>query len=85
MKALGLVRKIDELGRVVVPMEVRKVNGWGPGTALEIFATHDSVIFRAYGNHCSVCGGDEELTKVTSGCICSKCLQEATSKQGGNS
>lgn len=77
MKALGIVRKMDHLGRVVVPMEVRKANGWEPGMALEMFATHDSLVLREYGNRCSLCGSDEELTKVSSGSICSKCLQEA--------
>jgi AbrB family transcriptional regulator, stage V sporulation protein T len=48
MKALGIVRKIDDLGRVVIPKEVRKVNGWESGTPVEIFATEDGVFIREY-------------------------------------
>lgn len=48
MKALGIVRKIDELGRIVVPKEVRKANGWKPGTPIEMFATVDGVTMKEY-------------------------------------
>ncbi|WP_371069113.1 AbrB/MazE/SpoVT family DNA-binding domain-containing protein [Sediminibacillus sp. JSM 1682029] len=48
MKALGIVRKLDDLGRVVVPKEVRKVNGWKPGTPLEMLASKDGLFIRAY-------------------------------------
>lgn len=48
MKGLGIVRKIDELGRVVIPAEVRKVNGWKPGTPMEILSTKEGVLFREF-------------------------------------
>ncbi|SDM15535.1 AbrB/MazE/SpoVT family DNA-binding domain-containing protein [Sediminibacillus halophilus] len=48
MKALGIVRKLDELGRVVVPKEVRKVNGWEPGTSLEMLASEEGLFIREY-------------------------------------
>lgn len=48
MKSLGIVRKIDDLGRVVIPKEVRKTNGWGPGTPLELFTDGDKVVFQSF-------------------------------------
>lgn len=48
MKALGIVRKIDELGRVVIPKEIRDMNGWGPSTPLEVLATDEGILFREY-------------------------------------
>lgn len=41
MKATGLVRKLDDLGRVVIPMEIRRLNGWESGTPLEMFTGDD--------------------------------------------
>jgi AbrB family looped-hinge helix DNA binding protein len=49
MKALGIVRKIDDLGRVVIPKEVRRINGWETGTPLEMFATDEGVFIKEYG------------------------------------
>ena len=48
MKALGIIRKIDDLGRLVIPKEYRKVNGWEPGTAVEMFATNEGLNIREY-------------------------------------
>ncbi|WP_247747090.1 AbrB/MazE/SpoVT family DNA-binding domain-containing protein [Alkalihalobacillus sp. BA299] len=48
MKALGIVRRMDELGRVVIPMEVRKANGWVAGTPMEMFATEEGFLVREY-------------------------------------
>jgi AbrB family transcriptional regulator, transcriptional pleiotropic regulator of transition state genes len=48
MKATGIVRKIDELGRVVIPKEVRRTQGLHTGTPLEMFIGHGGIIFRPY-------------------------------------
>lgn len=57
MKALGIIRKLDELGRVVVPKEVRDTQGWGPKQPLEMFMKDESLIIRPYGK-------EEEKQKV---------------------
>lgn len=49
MKATGVVRKIDELGRVVIPVEVRRVNGWDKGQAMEMFVDDNGGLYmKAY-------------------------------------
>lgn len=48
MKALGIVRKIDELGRVVVPKEIRRINGWEAGTDIEMYSSADGLVLREY-------------------------------------
>lgn len=48
-KALGIVRRMDDLGRVVVPMEVRKVRGWEAGTPIEMFSDEKGLYIREYG------------------------------------
>lgn len=78
MRAIGVIRKIDELGRVVIPKDLRDINGWEPGTLMEIFVTEKGVLFAPYKESCGICGSEEELLSVSNGKICSKCLQEAS-------
>lgn len=49
MKALGIIRKVDELGRVVIPKEVRKTQGWEAGQPLEMFMEGNKIVMQAYG------------------------------------
>jgi AbrB family transcriptional regulator, stage V sporulation protein T len=49
MKPLGIVRRIDQLGRIVIPMEIRRVHGWEIGTPIEMFATDKGLVLREYG------------------------------------
>lgn len=48
MKQTGVTRKIDELGRIVIPKEIRKNLGIRDGEALEIFISEDSIILKKY-------------------------------------
>ena len=56
MKSTGIVRKIDELGRVVIPMEIRNTMGINSRDAMEIFVDGDKIILRKYGTSCVFCG-----------------------------
>lgn len=56
MKALGIVRKLDELGRVVIPKEIRRQQGWKQGTPLEMFNDKDGLFIKPYSL------GDEDET-----------------------
>ncbi len=82
MKSTGIVRKVDGLGRVVIPMELRKtleIKGadHGEGTPLEIFVEGSDIILRKYstgGCHCcdeqkrfSKCYGNRHLSKMFKG------------------
>lgn len=49
MKALGIVRKIDDLGRIVIPKEVRKSQGWEDFQPMEMFMDGDKLVIQAYG------------------------------------
>ena len=49
MKALGIIRKIDDLGRLVIPKEVRSVKGWGEHQPMEMFMDGDNLVIRPYG------------------------------------
>jgi bifunctional DNA-binding transcriptional regulator/antitoxin component of YhaV-PrlF toxin-antitoxin module len=49
MKALGIVRKLDDLGRVVIPMEIRRSQDWEKNQSLEMFMDGDKLVLQAYG------------------------------------
>ena len=53
MKSTGVVRKIDEMGRVVIPMEIRKTLDIKDGDSLEIFTDNDNIIFHKYQPSCN--------------------------------
>lgn len=48
MKATGIVRRIDDLGRIVIPKEIRRTHGIKEGEPLELFVDGSSIIFRKY-------------------------------------
>ncbi|MBU9711107.1 AbrB/MazE/SpoVT family DNA-binding domain-containing protein [Evansella tamaricis] len=48
MKSIGIVRRIDELGRVVIPKEIRRSHGWEPGTPMEMFMSDEGLLIRGY-------------------------------------
>lgn len=50
MKALGIVRKIDHLGRIVIPKEVRDTNGWDSGQSMEMFMNDGGITLKPYGS-----------------------------------
>jgi len=65
MKATGVVRKMDELGRIVIPMEMRRTWGIKPRDPIEMFVDEDSIVLRKYEKEsaCVITG------KVSSDCI----------------
>lgn len=73
MRATGIVRKIDELGRIVLPMELRKAFDLNVKDPLEIFVEGDSIILKKYHQSCVFCGEDENLIKYKGKYFCSKC------------
>lgn len=50
LKALGIVRRIDDLGRIVIPIEIRRANGWEPNQPMEMFADSEGGLYiKSYG------------------------------------
>lgn len=74
MKATGIVRKFDENGRFVLPMELRKkLSLTDPDDALEIFVEGDSVILKKYEPSCVFCHSMEDIVAFKDKKICKKC------------
>lgn len=81
MKSTGIVRKVDSLGRIVLPMELRrtlKIEGadGGLGTPLEIYIEGEDIVLRKHNLGCECCGETNNLIEVCGIKICPSCLQE---------
>lgn len=77
-KATGIVRKVDSLGRIVVPMELRKTLGISDRDDIEIFVMdEDTVVLQKYEPACNFCNENtEEVTLFRGKRICESCLEE---------
>ena len=80
MKSTGIVRHIDELGRVVVPKELRRKLGIANTDPVEIYVEDDKIILKKYIPVCHFCGSTEDLTEYKEKNICSSCIADLTSK-----
>ena len=76
MKSLGIVRKIDELGRIVLPIETRKRLDISAGDGVEIFVERDRVILKKYEPACIFCGEVDDVVNYSDKKICRRCLEE---------
>lgn len=76
MKASGIVRKLDPLGRIVIPKEIRKVLGINDGDSLEIAKVDNEVVVRKYIKGCIFCGSDKGILEFRDILVCKKCKQD---------
>jgi len=76
-KDVGMVRKVDELGRVVLPKELRKTLDMDSGTDVEILGSQNGILIRKYASRCFVCGGQKGLIALEPGkSICAECRKK---------
>ena len=78
MSNMGMERKVDELGRIVIPIEIRKSMKIETGNKLKI-EVHGSDIVLSRTNMCICCGKKSNLKKYEHICICEKCLSKLNS------
>ncbi|GAB6932029.1 MAG TPA: AbrB/MazE/SpoVT family DNA-binding domain-containing protein [Calditerricola sp.] len=76
MKSTGIVRKVDELGRVVIPIELRRTLGIGEKDALEIYVDGERIILKKYEPACIFCGNADNVTHYKGKVICRPCAEE---------
>lgn len=76
MKATGIVRNVDELGRIVIPKEMRTKMDISSSDPIEIYVEDDRIILTKYQNACMFCGGGLELTSFKGKKICTACINE---------
>lgn len=76
MRSTGIVRKVDELGRIVMPIELRRSLDISEGNSLEIFTENEDIILRKYEPGCIFCGDSLNVKNFKGKTICTKCLKE---------
>ena len=76
MKSTGIVRKVDELGRIVLPIEMRRTLDIGEKDALEIYVEGSSVILKKYKPSCIFCDATKDIVVFKGKNVCPKCLRE---------
>lgn len=75
MKSTGIIRKVDELGRVVIPKEIRDSQDITEGTPMEIYVEGSKVIIEKYKQTCSFCKNKKNLIEFMNQEICPQCLK----------
>jgi len=75
MKSTGMVKKIDDLGRLVIPKEIRNALGIDKEN-VEFFMDGDKLIVQKWTAHCIFCGSTDDLVEYKEKLICSTCRSE---------
>ena len=73
MKATGIIRRVDELGRVVIPIELRNKFGITEKDPMEIYVDGNSIVLKKYEPNCIFCGSSKKLIYFEGKAICKKC------------
>lgn len=76
MKSTGIVRKMDELGRIVIPKELRRTFEIAEKDAVEIYVDGDQIILKKYQPACIFCGQAKNVTNYKGKNICKGCLKD---------
>lgn len=74
MKSTGIIRKVDDLGRIVLPIELRTKLGILEKDPIEIFVDGSSILLKKYEPSCIFCSSTNELTDYKSKLVCNECL-----------
>ena len=76
MKSTGIIRHVDELGRIVIPKEMRKKMDIANSDPVEIYVEGNKIILTKYHPSCSFCGSEEGVVEFKNKKICHSCLNE---------
>ena len=76
MKSTCIVRKVDELGRIVLPIELRRTMNIEVKDALEIYVDGDQIVLKKYEPSCIFCGNAKDIVHFKGKNVCSACAHE---------
>ena len=79
MNSTGIIRHVDELGRIVIPKEARKKLNIDTKDPIEIYLDDNSIVLKKVEANCIFCGENENLIKYKGKLICQKCLNDLNS------
>lgn len=80
MKSTGIVRKVDELGRIVLPIELRRTLGIEEKDRIELFVDGESIILRKYQPACIFCDNAKDIINYKGKNICPDCIRAMNEK-----
>ena len=78
IKSTGIIRRVDELGRVVIPIELRNKFGIFEKDPIEIYVDGSSIVLKKYEPNCIFCGSTKNLVSYNDKLICKKCAEKIT-------
>ncbi len=81
MKATGITRKVDELGRIVLPVELRRTMDISVRDPLEIYVDGDKIILKKYNPACIFCGNADNTVFFKDKLICKSCINKLASSE----
>jgi transcriptional pleiotropic regulator of transition state genes len=81
MKSTGIVRKVDDLGRIVLPKELRTVLNIAERDPLEIFVNGGYIMLQKYEPSCIFCGNADNVSSFKGKNLCKNCLAELKSRK----
>lgn len=76
MKATGIVRRVDELGRVVIPIELRNKFDIQVKDPIEIYVQDNTIVLKKYEPNCIFCGNPKNLISYNDKLVCKKCAEK---------
>ncbi|MFW6022187.1 MAG: AbrB/MazE/SpoVT family DNA-binding domain-containing protein [Bacillota bacterium] len=81
MKSTGIVRKIDDLGRMVIPIELRKTMNIEKKDPMEIYVDEEKIILKKYEPACIFCGSADETFEYESKTVCKECADKLSGNE----
>lgn len=81
MKSTGIIRRVDELGRVVIPMEIRNQFNIVEKDPIEIYVEGSCIVLKKYEPNCIFCGSTKNLVEYKDKLVCDKCTSLLNSLQ----
>ena len=81
MKSTGIVRKVDELGRIVIPMELRRTFNIEVKDPLEIYVDENRIILSKFEQACVFCGGTDNMSLFRDKHVCWSCRSQIADTQ----
>lgn len=78
MKSTGIIRKVDELGRIVLPIELRRMMDISERDHIEIYTEGQTIVLKKYQPTCLFCNSEGELLRFNGRNVCPNCLKTMT-------
>lgn len=79
MHDTGIVRRVDDLGRIVIPMELRRTLGINVKDPMAIYVEGDRIILEKHRDVCVICGDTAGVSEFKGRPVCAACVEEIRS------